>query len=192
MGIEERKERQRGELRQAVLEATRELARTEGWSKVSIRKLASKVEYSTIIIYELFGNKESLLLALKDEGYRLLLEQYKEDEQGETPAERVKAVSLSSWRFAARYPELYQIMFGLSGTGPVEGPLTHAMPASDYIRGCLAPFAEEGQERSLFFHWWALIQGFISLRFTKHGMAEAELYNYFEEAIERFVREDVA
>src|SRR4028119_232930 len=55
MGIKERRQRQKETLRSGILAAAREIASTEGWRAVTIRKIAARVEYSPPGIYEDFG-----------------------------------------------------------------------------------------------------------------------------------------
>jgi hypothetical protein len=43
----ERKERRRQELRSSILAAAREIASTEGWRSVTIRRIAERIEYRT-------------------------------------------------------------------------------------------------------------------------------------------------
>ena len=62
MGINERKARQKQELRKKILKSARNIARIHGWEAVTTRKLAEKVEYSTTVIYEHFGNKDKFFL----------------------------------------------------------------------------------------------------------------------------------
>ena len=69
MGFEARREREKLELRKAILEAALATAQKEDWQKVTIRKIAEQIEYTPPIIYELFDNKDAVLLALKLEAY---------------------------------------------------------------------------------------------------------------------------
>ena len=65
MGIKERRDRERQEIKQAILTAAREIAAVEGWQSVTIRKVAERIEYSPPTIYEHFANKEAILLELR-------------------------------------------------------------------------------------------------------------------------------
>jgi AcrR family transcriptional regulator len=116
MGIKERRDRERQELKQAILDAAREIAAHEGWQAVTIRKVAERIEYSPPTIYEHFANKEAILVDLMREGFRLLLA---EIHAGNTPAAgaeaRLLALANAYWAFAWAYPELYQVMHGLGG-----------------------------------------------------------------------------
>jgi AcrR family transcriptional regulator len=124
MGIKERRDRERQELKQAILDAAREIAAQEGWQAVTIRKVAERIEYSPPTIYEHFANKEAILIELMREGFRLLLAEIR---AGDTPAAgadaRLLALANAYWAFAWAYPELYQVMHGLGGVPfCVEGP----------------------------------------------------------------------
>jgi AcrR family transcriptional regulator len=116
MGTKERRDRERQELRLAILAASRDIAAHEGWQSVSIRKVAERIEYSPPTIYEHFTSKEALLAELMRDGFRLLMERVRAgDSAAATPAARIKGVALSYWEFAWDHPELYQVMHGLGG-----------------------------------------------------------------------------
>lgn len=54
MGIKQRRERERQEIRQRILSAAREIAAEEGWQAVTTRKVDECIEYSQSTIYEYF------------------------------------------------------------------------------------------------------------------------------------------
>src|SRR3954469_17640251 len=72
MGIRERQERDREAVRRAILDAARELFVREGYSNISIRKIAERIEYSPAAIYGYFPSKDDIFYALAEEGLRLL------------------------------------------------------------------------------------------------------------------------
>jgi AcrR family transcriptional regulator len=116
MGTKERRDRERQELRQAILIASRDIAAREGWQSVSMRKVAERIEYSPPTIYEHFTSKEALLIELMREGFRLLMERVRAgNSTSASPEVRIMAVALAYWEFAWDYPELYQVMHGLGG-----------------------------------------------------------------------------
>jgi AcrR family transcriptional regulator len=114
MGIKERRDRERQELKQAILDAAREIAAHEGWQAVTIRKVADRIEYSPPTIYEHFANKEAILLDLMREGFRLLLASIQATADAD-PASRMISIGRAYWEFVKAYPELYQVMHGLGG-----------------------------------------------------------------------------
>ena len=120
MGTKERRDRERQELRQAILMASRDIAAREGWQSVSIRKVAERIEYSPPTIYEHFASKEAMLLELMREGFRLLMERRAGRRAAPPrPEARMMAVARAYWEFAWDYPELYQVMHGLGGVPSV-------------------------------------------------------------------------
>ena len=72
MGIKERQERERETIRRAILDAARDLFVAEGFGRVSIRKIAERIEYSPAAIYGYFPSKDDIFFALAEEGFHLL------------------------------------------------------------------------------------------------------------------------
>jgi AcrR family transcriptional regulator len=116
MGIKERRERERQEIRQSILSAARQIAIEEGWQAVTTRKVAERIEYSQPTIYEYFDNKEAILMALLSQGFEQVLSAMRGAKaQHEQPEAQLLAMSHAYWAFAFRCPELYQVMHGLGG-----------------------------------------------------------------------------
>jgi AcrR family transcriptional regulator len=112
----DRRQRERLELRQAILAAARQIAAAQGWQSVTVRKIAEAIEYSPPAIYEYFDSKEAIWAALMAEGFRRMLADLNAIYQAEDdPVERLAAIGRAYWRFAWEQPELYQIMHGLGG-----------------------------------------------------------------------------
>ncbi|MBI2419199.1 MAG: helix-turn-helix transcriptional regulator, partial [Ignavibacteriales bacterium] len=57
MGISERKEREKSEMRELVLQTALKLFIDKGYDNVSIRKIANVIEYSPGTIYLYFKDK---------------------------------------------------------------------------------------------------------------------------------------
>ena len=64
MGITERREREKQEVRQRILDAARELFVKDGYEAVTMRKVADAIEYSPTALYLHFKDKESLMREL--------------------------------------------------------------------------------------------------------------------------------
>ena len=136
MGIKERRQRQRQQLRDGILSAAREVARTEGWQGVTIRKIAGLVEYSPPVIYEYFDSKEDLLLELVRIGYAGQLEAIeKARDASAEPEEALLEMSRAWSRFAFEAPDLYQVMYGLGG---VSTPATELRKEGEKIAVTMA------------------------------------------------------
>jgi len=116
LGIKERKERQRREVRGGILSAAREIASDEGWRSVTIRKIASRIEYSPPVIYEHFESKDEILLELMHQGYAEQLGAVESArKKANTPEEAMLGIADAWMDFAFRSPDLYQVMYGLGG-----------------------------------------------------------------------------
>ena len=165
-----RRQREVESQRQAILEATRQLARREGWTKVSIRKIADIVQYTPPLIYEHFKNKEAVLIELEAIGFRLLRQALDEARQrSPDPALQLVALSEAYWEWAFSHAELYQVMFNLEGiqaTSPRETALREAGPAVIETLRQVLLFA--GPLDALFFNWWALCHGHVCLIMSGH------------------------
>lgn len=61
MGIEERKQSEKNALRNKILKAAGEIIIRDGYEKLSIRKIASAIEYSPTVIYNYFEDKSKIV-----------------------------------------------------------------------------------------------------------------------------------
>lgn len=117
MGISERKEREREEVKDLILNAAREIFLSEGYENTSIRKIATKIEYSPGIIYHHFKDKNELLLALHDKAFECKIEALFHSVQNiSDPLERLKATGRAYLRYGIDNPQDYELMFILSCT----------------------------------------------------------------------------
>ncbi|MDX1909615.1 MAG: TetR/AcrR family transcriptional regulator [Bacteroidia bacterium] len=161
----QRREREIETLKAQILQTSRDIALKEGWTEVSIRKIANAIEYTPPVIYEHFKNKEAILIELESMGFRLL-QQALEDARATTsdPVRQLVAVSEAFWDWAFIHPELYQVMFNLDGiksTPPSNLSLRNAAQSVIEILRQIHLFANDTEES--FFTWWATVHGYVSL-----------------------------
>jgi len=117
MGINERKERERDAVKDLILSAAREIFLAEGYENTSIRKIASKIEYSPGIIYNHFKDKNDLLLALHDKAFECKIEAlFLSVQNMPDPLERLKATGRGYIQYGIDNPQDYELMFILSCT----------------------------------------------------------------------------
>lgn len=117
MGIAERKEREREEVKDLILNAAREIFLAEGYENTSIRKIASKIEYSPGVIYLHYKDKNDLLLALHDKAFECKMKAlFYSVEHIADPLERLKATGESYLRYGIDNRLDYELMFVLSCT----------------------------------------------------------------------------
>ena len=69
MGVAERKGRDRADRERRITAAARVIAACEGWSAVTIRRLAEEIEYSQPVLYSHFENRDAIVAAVAVEGF---------------------------------------------------------------------------------------------------------------------------
>jgi AcrR family transcriptional regulator len=109
MSIAERKEREKAEMRQDILNAARELVSHSGIDGISIRKIAGMIDYSPAIIYHYFKNKEELIGILMEEEYRRILAALSPlHTSSNSPEERLKESLRSFMMLAVELGDAYK------------------------------------------------------------------------------------
>ena len=111
MGIKERREREKSETREKILDAARELFLHEGYEGVSMRKVAEKVEYSPTAIYLHFADKEDLFHELCQEDFARLAATFQQANLPADPVERIRQIGRTYIEFGLHYPNHYKMMF---------------------------------------------------------------------------------
>ena len=111
MGVKERREREKSETRDKILDAARELFVTEGYEGVSMRRVAEKIEYSPTAIYVHFTDKNELFRELCHQDYARLAEVFQGSAVPLDPVERLKQIGRTYIEFGMRYPNHYKFMF---------------------------------------------------------------------------------
>src|SRR5271166_2960041 len=111
MGVKERRQREKSETRDKILDAARELFVTEGYEGVSMRKVAERIEYSPTAIYVHFADKNELFHELCREDFARLQEVMKSPAMPTDPAERLRQIGRSYVEFGVRCPNHYAFMF---------------------------------------------------------------------------------
>ena len=111
MGISERKEREKEDLRKSILNAAREVFLEKGYEATSIRTIAEKIEYSPTTIYLYYKDKDAILYALHCEGFCLLNAQMAVLAHVADPFERLLAMGRIYIDFAMKNEGLYDLMF---------------------------------------------------------------------------------
>src|ERR1700730_552944 len=100
MGIAERKERQRAELREQILAAARQIVLDEGFEALTMRKIADAIEYSAATIYLYFENREAIGHQLCAESFEHLLSYMTTAASVADPVERLFTIGRTYARHA--------------------------------------------------------------------------------------------
>ena len=110
----EQKNYHHGDLKQALLDETARILREEGESALSLRRLASNLGVSRTAPYNHFQNKEALLSAVAEEGFRRFekaLNAVYRKYRDATGTELFRALVQAYLKFALNNQEYYDLMF---------------------------------------------------------------------------------
>ena len=115
MGIAERKGRQRAEREDRIVATARAIAEREGWSAVTVRRLADEIEYSQPVLYSHFKSRDAVVSAVAIESFRELAAALRTAARGLTGRRNaLENVANASLAFAFRRPAFSEAMFILS------------------------------------------------------------------------------
>jgi len=170
MGITERKERQRKEVRDSILQSAWHIVHEEGWQTLSIRKIADAIEYSIPVVYDHFENKEAIIFEFNKMGFRLLGETLKEAiALHKKPTDQLEAIAYAYWDFAFQNKEYYQVMFGLGMPGCEQvKQMQEIMDFTIIIKGTIELILEENGNKEAnsflkFNSFWSMLHGLVSI-----------------------------
>lgn len=169
-----RRQQQKHALRQAILDAARQIARAEGWQSVTIRKVAESIGYSHPTLYEFFEDKQALLAELSREGFRQLRDELHQARlNAGTPSAYPGAMALAYVTFAWQNSELYEVMHSLGGA---QLDLTRMMPEGaaviDEVREAIGIWANDAgvavvNVTDAVLILWATLHGIVALALSK-------------------------
>ena len=199
MGTAERREREREELRDKIVEAARDILSERGLEGFSMREIARRIEYSPATIYLYFTSKEELLRAVVGEGMRRLSEVIAKEMSSAGPvsaAERYRASGRGYVRFALENTAYFHVIFDLPGVAQMgedcpasESQLDQA--AFDRVVCVLGDACREGSYRAdldvvqAAVIGWGTLHGMLSLYLSGHLQDFAPTREQFEVLVER-------
>lgn len=133
--VSERRARERAERERLIVRVARELAESEGWDAVTVRRLADRVEYSQPVLYSHFQGKAAIVRAVALDGFTDLARQLHAAWETASSRRALRAVSAAYLRFAAEHPAVYEAMFEMPSDVPFANDDT-----PEPLRACFAAF----------------------------------------------------
>lgn len=97
--------------KERILSAAIKLYLSGGLKAVTMRRIAKSVKLTPMALYRHFHNKEELLIALIDEGYRIFSEYQFRALAGKTPVERLWLAGNAYVDFTLEHPEFFKVLF---------------------------------------------------------------------------------
>jgi AcrR family transcriptional regulator len=132
MGIVQRKERERLEMRKLIIEAAFEMFVTEGYERTSIRNIAEKIEYSPATIYLYYKDKDQLLYDVQNEAFLLMMTHFEQLNHITNPFEKLTELGKVYMQFAIDNKQYYDLMFIL------DAPMNACQDSNIWENGCMA------------------------------------------------------
>ena len=163
--IQQRRERERAQRHQLIVSTARELAETEGWDAVTIRRLADRIEYSQPVLYSHFADKGAIIDAVALEGFAELVAVLRSAGARRAGLKKLDALAEAYLDFADEHPALYEAMFTLASDLPFGTP---EAPSSlregfDELRAAFAAHAG-GRDIDVFTEvGWSALHGLATL-----------------------------
>ncbi|MFD6163200.1 TetR/AcrR family transcriptional regulator [Nocardia sp. NPDC060256] len=175
MSPQTRKERERAERHQQIIDTARELAETQGWEAVTVRKLAERIEYSQPVLYSHFAGKSAIVTAVALQGIAdLAAVLHQGHEEAKSPADALYRVTRAYLDFAAANPARYEAMFMMNVD------LVWGLDAPQPLVDCFAelealfrPFVDPADLGARTEVAWSAMHGLATL--DSHGRLRPEL-----------------
>jgi len=179
MGVNERKQKEKEELKNKIREAAIELFLNDGVENVTIRKIADKIEYAPATIYLYYKDKTDILMDLHKVGFNILIKYLNAViiKNTDDILSQMKKRAIAYIDFAIDNPEYYHLIFimsykqkGLSSPDEwVEGRVAY-----DSMRTNIAKCIELGIIKSdnieeITFANWSFLHGLASLISSQSG-----------------------
>ncbi|WP_019931004.1 TetR/AcrR family transcriptional regulator [Nocardia sp. BMG111209] len=160
-----RKERERADRRQRIIDTARELAESDGWETVTVRRLADRIEYSQPVLYSHFAGKRAIVSAVAEQGIAALSEAMRAARTAApTPGAAMELVARAYLDFATANPALYDAMFLM------DTDLTFGLDAPKALRDAFAelealfrPLVAESELGAYAEVYWSALHGLAAL-----------------------------
>ncbi|MGA1465410.1 MAG: TetR/AcrR family transcriptional regulator [Bacteroidetes bacterium] len=180
-----------------ILRVTRELLIRDGFSKLSMRKIANELDVTATTLYHYFENKDDLLLALVEDSIRQLADALRQSmEQEADPVTRLGILTDTFWKFALDHPQEYEVIYMVR---PEEMP---KFPKEKFqeirsVYEMLAGVIQDGVEAGLLdvedplvsaYTLWAQLHGVVSVILSRRLDTRISQSQFLEQAKDHIIQ----
>lgn len=181
MGITERRERERLNIRNKILDAARELFAVDGYDAVTMRRIADAIDYSPTTIYLYFKDKDALIRELCRIDGASLAEAFQKVAAEANPLQRLRAIAKIYVDFGIQHPNHYRLLFMTTRLNEAEylSEMGHGNPETDGYELLLNTFNQAIAQQLLLPHlvdahllaqaFWASVHGIVAIHLTIYG-----------------------
>lgn len=187
--------REKEDIRTRILDTAWQMVKDEGWESLSIRKIATAVNYSIPVIYDHFENKEAIVFEFAKHGFQLLTKNIQKAVDKKTdPAEQLKSIADAYWKFASKHKEYYQLMYGMGMAGcEIEKCFPERSAFREMVMDPIKALIAKGKNPNdnpfmKYFTFWSILHGLISIRNLDAKVSEHVNKIVMEDAITGFIR----
>jgi AcrR family transcriptional regulator len=176
MGSVQRREREREQIRQMIMDAAMSLFVNEGFEKVTIRNIAEAIEYTPGAIYSYFKDKDEIFYALHLEAFGKLFEVLRDAALKGNPMERLHNIGKAYMQFGLDNPQQYDLMFISTITGKQiaekmtmmeqgwhQGQKAFEVLVSTIQLAIDEGYMPKGNAKAAGTMFWSLVHGIVSL-----------------------------
>jgi AcrR family transcriptional regulator len=199
MGISERRQREKKELRKKILETAKDILLKEGWQQLSIRNIATAIEYSPATIYLYFEGKDEIVYQLMEMGFSRMSEFFEPVLSETHPVERIRKSGTAFIDFALSNPEWFELLFNMpEHVCNVEKYMEDSNPGFRVFEGLLQTCQESiakgythiEDANVLATLSWSMVQGLVSLIRSGHldHLLEVEEQVLIDDTVETFMK----
>jgi AcrR family transcriptional regulator len=176
MGITERREREKQELRELILDKAKHILVKEGQDNLSIRNIATAIEYSPATIYLYFKDKDEIVYELMELGFGLMTQDLKEAFSEIDPVKRIHRIGHGYVTFGLANPEWYDLMFNapqpIQHLEKCQSEWGQGISLFDFlVQTCQEAIdqkrTKEVESKMLALHLWSAVHGLVNLSLSQ-------------------------
>jgi AcrR family transcriptional regulator len=175
--VTSRREREREEIREQIIEVARRLFVNEGYANVTVRKIADAIDYTPGAIYSYFEDKDAIFHAVHQQGFAELMNRMAKvalevATSSGTPLDQIRGFGREYLAFARENPEMYDLMF--VADAPMKDKDQERWPEGsrtfDLLRGVVRSAIEggwiaPGDPEAVAYLLWSAAHGMVTLEF---------------------------
>ena len=185
MGSRERRQREKEQRKNQILDAARTVLIKKGIAGTSMNQIARAAELSVGTLYLYFKNREELFAALQEEGLDLLHEMIrKAEDENREPREKLQGMAWAYLEFSEKHSRYYDIM-NYFLTSPETAFPSHLKSNIDEHGDRILSLVEKAllecgvdnlKAKRCALVFWSSLQGMLQLRKLQHTILSNENY----------------
>ncbi|MDX2091880.1 MAG: TetR/AcrR family transcriptional regulator [Kofleriaceae bacterium] len=172
-----RREREREEIREQIIDVARRLFVNEGYANVTVRKIADAIDYTPGAIYSYFEDKDAIFHAVHQKGFGELMNRMANvvlevATKSGTPLDQIRGIGAAYLAFARENPEMYDLMF--VAEAPMQNKDMERWPEGartfDLLRGVVRTAIDggwiaPGDPDAVAYLLWSAAHGMVTLEY---------------------------